>query len=95
MSTTEDRLISALAARADQVQPENLRVPEVPQAPAAVTFLRRPAAYAVGIAAAAAAIAAPLLITGVIGGLGSDDAPAPPATNGASPTLEPAAGHRR
>lgn len=85
MSTTEDRLIAALAARADQVQPETLRAPEVPEAPAAVTFLRRPAAYAVGIAAAAAAIAAPF----VIGGLGSDDAPPPPATQSPSPSLAP------
>jgi hypothetical protein len=89
MSTTEDRLIAALAARADQVHPEDLRAPEVPEVASTVTFLRRPAAYAVGIAAAAAAIAAPLLITGVIGGLGSDDAPTPPATNSPSPTLEP------
>ena len=85
MSITEDRLIAALAARADQVQPEDLRAPEVPEAAPAVTFLRRPAAYAVGIAAAAAAIAAPF----VVGGLGSDDAPPPPATNSPSPTLEP------
>jgi hypothetical protein len=85
MSTTEDRLIAALAARADQVHPEDLRAPEVPEVAATVTFLRRPAAYAVGIAAAAAAIAAPF----VIGGLGTDDAPNPPATNIPSPTLEP------
>ena len=70
MSTTETRLVAALAARADQVQPEDLRsaeVPEVAAPPRAVTFLRHPAAYAVGIAAAAAAIAAPF----VIGGLGT------------------------
>ena len=85
MSTTEDRLIAALAARADQVHAEDLRAPEVPEVPATVTFLRRPAAYAVGIAAAAAAIAAPF----VIGGLGSDDSPMPPATEGPSPTLAP------
>ncbi len=85
MSTTEDLLIAALAARADQVQPEDLRAPEVPEAVAPVTFLRRPAVYAVGIAAAAAAIAAPF----VIGGLGSDDSPSPPVTEGPSPSLDP------
>ena len=89
MSTTEDRLIAALAARAGQVQPEDLRAPELPEPTPAVSFLRRPAAYAVGIAAAAAAIAAPF----VIGGLGPDDAPVPPTTQSPSPTpslsLEP------
>ncbi len=85
MSTTEDRLIAALAARADQVHPEDLRAPEVPEVASTVTFLRRPAAYAVGIAAAAAAIAAPF----VIGGLGSDDSPMPPASEGPSPTPLP------
>ena len=88
MSTTEDRLIAALAARADQVQPEDLRAPEVPVAPAGVIFLRRPAAYAVGIAAAAAAIAGPFLISG----LGPDESPTPPATEGASLAPQPDVG---
>lgn len=85
MSATEERLVAALAARAEQVQPEDLRAPEVPDGPRAVSFLRHPAAYAVGIAAAAAAIVAPF----VIGGLGSDDAPVPPTTHSPSPTLAP------
>ena len=75
MSTIEDRLTSALAARAEQVQPEDLREEGLP-APK-VTWLRHPATYVVAAAACAAAIAAPFVLD-----LGdADPSPAPPFTS--------------
>ncbi|MCD4532924.1 hypothetical protein LRP67_02360 [Nocardioides sp. cx-169] len=75
MSTIEDRLTRTLAARADQVGPEDLRPAEVPQA--RVSWLRHPATYAVAAAACAAAIAAPFLVD-----LGDGEpAPNPPAVS--------------
>lgn len=74
MSTIEDRLTRALEARAEQVQPEDLRLPEVPDPK--VTWLRHPATYVVAAAACAAAIAAPFVVD-----LGDGDpSPTPPVT---------------
>ncbi|MCW2797537.1 hypothetical protein [Nocardioides sp.] len=74
MNSLEDRLTSALAARADLVQPEDLRPDDVP-APK-VLWLRRPAMYAVAAAACAAVIAAPFVMGGDDDG---EPSPAPPA----------------
>lgn len=84
MSTIEDRLTGALEARAEQVQPEDLRPPEVP-APK-VTWLRHPATYVAAAAACAAAIAAPNAWD-----LGDGDpSPTPPVTTPTpSQTLPP------
>ena len=80
MSTLEDRLSAALAARADLVRPEDLRESSVPQTPRG---WRRPATVLLGVAACSAAIAAPFLIHGA-----GDDRPSPaPATQ--SPTQSP------
>jgi hypothetical protein len=62
MTTVEDRLTAALAARADLVQPEHLRAPGLP--PPSAARWRRPATYALAAAAAAAAIALPFLVPG-------------------------------
>lgn len=60
MSTVEDRLSSALHARADLVQAHDLRAPEVPQVTALPPAWRRPAAYAVLAAACVVAVAVPV-----------------------------------
>lgn len=84
MSTIEDRLTSALAARAEQVQPEDLRPPEVPRPK--VTWLRHPATYVVAAAACAAAIAAPFVVD--LGGGDPSPAPSPPSTPTTLPPQE-------
>ena len=80
MSTLmEDRLTAALRARADQVQPEDLRPVDVPvvslEAQRARTARRRRTAVLAGLAAAAcaAAVAGPLLL----GDTGGDGSPQP------------------
>jgi hypothetical protein len=79
---TEDRLTAALRARADLVQPEDLRPAEPPTT--AVPLVRRPAAWALA-AAAAAAVAAVLVVPSVLGG--DDGAPSPaPALPSYPPT---------
>ncbi|WP_134740647.1 hypothetical protein [Nocardioides sp. 503] len=84
MSTIEDRLTRALQARADQVQPEDLRPLEAPTAE--VHWLRRPATYLVAAAACAGIIAAPFVL-----GVGDGDVhPRPPVgSQAAEPTLPP------
>ncbi len=62
MTTVEDRLTAALAARADLVQVEDLRPPALPDR--SKTWVRRPATYLAAAAACAAAVAAPFLIAG-------------------------------
>ena len=87
MSTLEDRLSAALAARAELVQPEDLRPAEPPVTRRSWT---RPVLYGLAAAACAAAIAAPF----VVGGLGGDgaDRPAPPvASTTATPSPSPTA----
>lgn len=84
MSTIEDRLTSALEARAGQVQPEDLRPAEVPSPK--VTWLRHPATYAVVAAACAAVIAAPFVVD--LGAGDPDPDPAPPPAS-QTPDLPP------
>lgn len=87
MSTLEDRLTAALAARADLVQPEDLRPAQPPVTRRSWT---RPVLYGLAAAASAAAIAAPF----VVGGLGGEgaDRPAPPvASPSTTPTPSPTA----
>lgn len=79
MSTLEDRLTAALAARADLVQPEDLR-PADP--PVRARTWARPVLYGLAAAACAAAIAAPFLVG--VGGDG-DDRPAPPVVTPTAP----------
>jgi hypothetical protein len=62
MSTLEDRLSAALTARADLVQPEDLRPASPP--PVVVPLRRRPAVYLLAAAACAAVAAVPFLIRG-------------------------------
>lgn len=81
MSTIEDRLTHALAARADLVQPEDLRPLDPPTA--TVSWLRHPATYVAAAAACAAAIAAPFVLTGDGGA-----SPEPPPTT-QTPSLPP------
>lgn len=88
MSTLmEDRLAAALRARAEQVQPEDLR-PLVPAAPSEArrtrTARRRRAAVLVGLATAACsvAVAGPLLL----GDPGPDEATAPAVPTEPQPT---------
>lgn len=88
MSTVEDRLTQALAARAEQVQPEDLRPPEVP-APK-VTWLRHPATYVVAAAACAAVITAPFLVD--LGGGTDDPSPTPPSPSQTLPPQEDVGG---
>lgn len=83
MTTIEDRLAAALTARAEQIQPEDLRAPDVPTA--GVTWLRHPATYVAAAAACAAVIAAPFLVDLE----GDDPTPAPAPTSPASETLPP------
>jgi len=64
MTTTEDRLTAALNARADQVQPEDLGYAAPPAAPRRLSRVPRAAAFALGAAAAVAAIAAPFVLGG-------------------------------
>lgn len=68
MTTIEDRLTAALTARADLVQPEDLRYAAPPPAP---SRLPRATAYTLAVAACAAAVAAPF----VLGGGPDDTAP--------------------
>ncbi|WP_151083792.1 hypothetical protein [Nocardioides cynanchi] len=76
MSTQiEDRLTAALTARADLVQPEDLRHLTLP-APQSPPAWRRPAVLALVAAAAAAAIAVPVLLKGDH----RTDRPLPPST---------------
>jgi len=84
MSTIEDRLSAALEARAEQVQPEDLRPADVPR-PASVTWLRHPATYVAAAAACAAVIAAPFLVNA------GDDAgePSPAPAPSVVPTALP------
>lgn len=82
MSTrTEERLSAALAARAEQVHPEDLRPLVSPAAP------RRPwGAYALAAAALAAVVASPFVVEDLTSGPG----PAPaPATQLPSPSVSP------
>lgn len=79
MSTIEDRLSAALGARADLVQPEDLRPAQVPGPPASVTWLRHPATYVAVAAACAAVIAAPFLVGGGDGGTVPTPAPDVPS----------------
>lgn len=72
MSTIEDRLSEALAARANLVQPEDLRPASPPEG--MVPLRRRPAAYLLAAAACAALVTVPIVISG------GDDNEAPPAT---------------
>ena len=78
MSTLEDRLSAALAARADLVQPEDLTHQGPPaQGPSRL----RPVLYGLAAAACAAALAAPF----VLGGGQGDEAPdLPPASQSPS-----------
>ena len=78
MSTLEDRLGAALAARADLVQPEDLRPGSPP--PVQVPLRHRPVAYLVAAAACAAAVSAPFLVNG-----GGEDRPAPPVDTPSAP----------
>lgn len=82
MSTLEDRLTAALAARADLVQPEDLRPADPPVQPRSWA---RPVLYGLAAAACAAAIALPF----VLGGGGSDDPDIAPATQ--TPSESPSA----
>ncbi len=83
MTTVEDRLTAALAARADQVRPEHLRTPEL--RPSTAARWRRPATYVLAAAAASAAIALPFLVTG-----NGDRGTTPtPGTDAPLPTAEP------
>jgi len=86
MTTVEDRLTAALAARADQLQVEDLRPPELPNR--SKSWVRRPATYLAAAAACAAAVAAPFVIAG------DDDAPPEhgPATQPADPESPSSAG---
>jgi hypothetical protein len=79
MSTLEDRLSAALTARADLVQPEDLR----PAAPPSVVvpLRRRPAVYLVAAAACAAVVAVPFLVRGG----GDSDSPGPVDTPSVTP----------
>jgi hypothetical protein len=74
MSTLEDRLSAAHAARADLVRPEDLR-PATPP-PAVVPLRRRPVVYLLAAAACAAVVSAPFLVRG----LGYDDSAPPVVT---------------
>ncbi|WP_341924487.1 hypothetical protein [Nocardioides psychrotolerans] len=87
MSTIEDRLSAALEARADLVQPEDLRPAQVPGPPASVTWLRHPATYVAAAAACAAVIAAPFLVSGGDGG--TERSPAPPPSSVVPTELPP------
>jgi len=81
MSTLEDRLSAALAARADLVQPEDLSHRAPPRT--VVPLRRRPVTYVLAAAACAAVVAVPFLV----GGLGGDgeDRPAPPVVTPTTP----------
>lgn len=81
MSTVEDRLTRALAARADLVQPEDLRATLVHTGP---SVLRRPATYLLAAAACAAAVAVPFVLSG--DGEGRNQPAPPPATQTPEPT---------
>jgi hypothetical protein len=85
MSTIEDRLSAALAARADLVQPEDLRH-GTPPAAVVVPLRRRPATYLLA-AACAAAVSVPVLVTSL-----GDGEPAPPSTIPATPNGDEVAG---
>lgn len=78
MSTLEDRLSAALAARADLVQPEDLSHGSPPAV--IVPLRRRPAAYLLAAAACAAAVSVPFLVNG-----GGDKEPAPPVGTPTAP----------
>lgn len=80
MSTLEDRLSAALAARADLVQPEDLR-PEAP--PVQQRPWVRPVLYGLAAAACAAAVSVPFVIGGFRGD--GDDQPAPPVDTPTAP----------
>jgi hypothetical protein len=80
MTTIEDRLTAALAARADQVRPEDLHGTPPEARP---SLLRRPATYVLAAAACAAAVSAPFLLGG---GPGEDAPDIPPATQSPTPT---------
>ncbi len=91
MSTLmEDRLTAALRARADQVQPEDLRRVDVPvvslEARRVRSARRRRTAVLAGLAAAActAAVAGPLLLSG-----DAAPSPAPAPTPATAPTPSP------
>jgi hypothetical protein len=64
MTTTEDRLTTALNARADQVRPEDLTYQSPPATPRSLPRVPRPAVFALIAAAAVAAIAAPFVVGG-------------------------------
>jgi hypothetical protein len=76
VSTLEDRLSAALAARADLVQPEDLRH----GSPPAVPLRRPPAAYLLAAAACAVIVSVPFLVN-----RGGDDQPAPPVDTPTAP----------
>lgn len=84
MSTLmEDRLAAALRARADQVQPEDLRRLDVPVVPLRGERRRRRTAVLAGLAAAAvAAVAGPL----VLGGQDGSGSPQPAGPTEPRPT---------
>lgn len=79
MNALEDRLTNALAARAEQVQPEDLRPADVPTAK--VSWLRHPATYAVAAAACAAVIVAPFVLSGGDDNSGPSPMPSPTVTH--------------
>jgi hypothetical protein len=78
MSTIEDRLSEALAARANLVEPEDLR-PASPPTGRVVPLHRRPAPYLLAAAACAAIVSVPILVSG---GDGNEAPPAAPTPNG-------------
>lgn len=90
MSTIEDRLSAALEARAEQVQPEDLRPADVPAQRASVTWLRHPATYVAAAAACAAVIATPFLMNAGDGG--SEPSPAPSVVPSERPAQEDVGG---
>ena len=79
MSTIEDRLSRALVARADLVQPEDLRATLPAPRP---SLLRPPTTYLLAAAACAAAVAIPFVVSGD----GGDQPAPPPATQTPEPT---------
>jgi hypothetical protein len=78
MSTIEDRLSEAFAARANLVQPEDLR-PGSPPTVVVVPLRRRPAPYLLAAAACAAIVSVPILVSG---GGDNEAPPAAPTPNG-------------
>ena len=85
MSTVEDRLTAALAARADLVRAEDLRYAEPPPS-ASPSRLPRVTAYALAAAACGAAVVAPFVLGG---GPGDEATDLPPATQQPTPAPTP------